>query len=123
MIAERFGNAEPTRGLRYMKVVGDGDSSVMATIHNTVPVWGPYVRKVECANPAVRAYHSRLAKLAQDYPHYKQKLTNKTIKRLVVGARSAIKMHSITKNIRQLQADLRNAPYHVYNHNERCNPR
>ncbi len=42
MIAERFGNAEPTRGLRYMKVVGDGDSSVMVTIHNTVPVWGPY---------------------------------------------------------------------------------
>ncbi len=59
MLTEGFRQAESMHAVRYMKVVGDGDSSVMATIHNTVPVWGPYVQKVECANHAVRAYHSR----------------------------------------------------------------
>ncbi len=84
MLAEGFRQAESMHAVRYMKVVGDGDSSVVATIHNTVPVWGPYLQKVECTNHAVRAYHSKLAKLAEDYPSYKHKLTQKVIKRLTL---------------------------------------
>ena len=33
---EGFRQAESMHGVRYMKVVGDGDSSVMSTLHDTV---------------------------------------------------------------------------------------
>ena len=36
IIAEGFRQAESMHGVRYMKVVGDGDSSVMSTIQDTV---------------------------------------------------------------------------------------
>ena len=54
----------------------------------------------------------------QDFPRYKGKggLTQNAMKRLVVGARCAIKMHSNTGNVQQLnRADLRNGPNHVFN--------
>ena len=42
IIAEGFHQAESMHRERCMKVVGDGDSSVMSTIQDTVS-WGPYV--------------------------------------------------------------------------------
>ena len=44
------------------------------------------------------------------------------MKRLVIGARCAIKIHSHTKNVQQLRADLRNGPSHVFNHHTHCSP-
>ena len=120
IVAEGFRQAESMHVIRYMKVVGDGDSSVRSTIQDTVS-WGPYVTKIECANHAVKSYHSRLEKITEDYPLYKRKLTKKIIKRLTIGARCAIKMHASTGNYKQLQEDFRNGPYHVDNHHERCN--
>jgi len=115
IIAEGFHQAESMHGVRYMKVVGDGDSSVMSTIQDTVS-WGPYMTKIEHANHAVTGYHSRLEKIQEDYPLQKGKLTKKIIKHLTIGARCAIKMHASTGNYKQLQEDFRNGPYHVYNH-------
>ena len=119
IIAEGFRQAESMHGVRYMKVMGDGDSAVMSTIQDTVS-WGPYATKIECANHAVKSYHSRLEKITEDYPMYKRKLTKKIIKRLKIRARCAIKMHASTGNYKQLQADFRNGPYHVYNHHDHC---
>ncbi len=34
--------AENIHGVRYMHVVGDGDGSVLNSIHKKVPVWGRY---------------------------------------------------------------------------------
>ena len=44
-----FRASEATHGVRYMEVIGDGDSSVLAAIRSQV-IWGPYVQKLECAN-------------------------------------------------------------------------
>ena len=52
-----------------MNVVGDGDSSVLATIRQAVP-YGIFVEKIECANHAVKSYRSRLEALAKDHQHY-----------------------------------------------------
>ena len=103
IIAEGFSQSEEMYGLRYMSVIGDGDSSVMATIRQAVP-YGIFVKKIECANHACKAYKSRLEVLAKDNPQYRGKggLTKKTIQRLTVGARIAIGKHSITNNISQL---------------------
>lgn len=73
-----------------MKLVGDGDSSVMSTIHKAIP-YGIYIDKIECANHAVKCYRSRLEQLAKDNQHYRGKgrLTKRAIQRLTVGARVA----------------------------------
>ena len=121
IIAEGFSLLEQMYGLRYMAVIGDGDSSVMAMIRQAVP-YGIFVSKIECANHACKAYRSRLEALAKDKPQFRGKggLTNKAIQRLTVGARIAIAKHSASNNVSQLRQDLRNGPSHVFGDHSRC---
>ena len=65
MLLEGFRAAETMQGLRYMRMTGDGDSSVLANIQVNVQGWGMKVSKVECANHAVKCYRSRLEKIVQ----------------------------------------------------------
>ena len=65
ILVEGFRAAESMHGLRYMRMTGDGDSSVLTNIHTNVPCWGRKVTKVECANHAVKCYRSRLEKIIQ----------------------------------------------------------
>lgn len=124
ILVSGFNIAEETHGLRYMRVIGDGDSSVLSNIQQFVPVWGNMVTKVECANHAMKCYRNRLEKIVQDFPKYKGKggLTQPAIKRLVLGARCAIKMHSSTNDVATLRKDLRNGPSHVFNDHRHCSP-
>ena len=121
IIAEGFRLSEELYGLRYMYVIGDGNSSVMATIRQSV-LYGMYMNNIECANHACKAYRSRLEALAKDNPQFRGKgrLTKKAIQRLTIGARMAIKMHSATRNINQLWHDLRNGPSHVFGDHSKC---
>ena len=57
IISEGFRLSESMYGLRYMRIVGDGDSSVMSTIVQTVP-YGMFVTKIECANHACNEHRS-----------------------------------------------------------------
>ena len=70
ILVSGFNVAEKMHGLRYMRVIGDGDSSVMNSIQQYVPVWGNMVTKVECANHAMKCYRNRLEKIVQDFPRY-----------------------------------------------------
>ena len=69
IISEGFRRSESMYGLRYMQVIGDRNSSVMAKIIQTVH-YGLFVEKVECANHACKAYRSRLEELAKYHPEY-----------------------------------------------------
>ena len=106
-----------------MYLVGDGDSSVLSSIHQGVPVWGRFVRKIECVNHALKNYRSKLELIVKENPAYKGagKLTQKQIRRLTAGARAAIRMHARTQEVEQLRHDLRNAPYHVFGDHSKCN--
>ena len=94
IILEEFREAEKI--LRYMKFVGDGDSSVHPTLLLQVPVWGRHIQKLECANHACKCYRGRLEKLVQDNSTYKGagRLTQRMRQKLVSAARCAIKMHA-----------------------------
>lgn len=107
-----------------MHLVGDGDSSVLSSINQKVPVWGRYVRKIECVNHVLKNYRAKLEEIVKENPTYKGagKLTQKQIKRLTAGARAAIRMHAPTRDIQQLRHDLRNGPYHVFGDHSKCNP-
>ena len=121
IVVEGFRLSERTHGVRYMKLVGDGDSSVTSTIREAVP-YGVYVEKIECANHAVKCYRSRLEQLVKDNPQYRGKggLTKRAIQRLTVGARVAIRLHSKDRNVTQLRHDLRNGPAHVFGDHTAC---
>ena len=55
--------AEKMHGLRYMWLVGDGDYSVYAKIHEEIPVWGSHVQKLECSHHVCKCLRSNLEKL------------------------------------------------------------
>ena len=123
ILVEGFRISEQLHGVYYMRVIGDGDSSLMANIQQYV-IYGPFVEKIECANHACKCYRNRLEELAKDHPEFRGRgrLTKKAIQRLTTGARIAIKMHSKTGDVEQLRKDLRNGPAHVFGEHRHCNP-
>lgn len=126
IILEGFRKAEKQHGVRYTKVIGDGDSSVYPTLVAGVPGWGYAITKLECANHATKCYRAALAKLAQDNASYrgKGKLTEAMQKRLSKAARCAITMRSRDTDrkraIQLLQHDLKNGPLHCFGIHTHC---
>ena len=94
IILEGFKQAEAVHGVRCMRFIGDGDSSVFPTLIHNVPGWGRYIEKHECANHNCRCYRSALEKLMQEKPQYKGKdgLICAMQQRLTSAARCAIRM-------------------------------
>ena len=70
IILKGFLHSEEQRGLRYTEFIGDGDSSVFPALISSVP-YGHYIKKVECANHAVKCYPRALENLINDKPSYK----------------------------------------------------
>ncbi len=126
IILDGFMEAERVHGVRYMKFIGDGDSSVYTTLLQSVPGWGHAIKKLECANHACKCYRGALERLVQDNPSYKGTggLTNNQRRRLVAAARSAIRMRSKEKDqgkaLSLLQRDLRNGPLHCFGFHRNC---
>ena len=128
IIVEGFKEAEQIHGVRYMRFIGDGDSSVYRTLVQNVPVWGHAIKKMECANHACKCYRGALEKLVQENSSYKGKggLTEKMRRRLTSSARCAIRMRSKesdkSRALKSLERDLINGPFHCFGHHDRCSP-
>ena len=113
IILEGFRQSEIMHGLRYLWLIGDGDSSVYHSVVTGVPSYGRDITKVECANHAVKCYRNRLEALYG--------LSQTTMKRITQGAKCAIKMHSTSSDIVALRHDLRNGPRHYFGLHDQCN--
>lgn len=129
ILLEGFQKAEEMHGVRYMRFIGDGDSSVYPTLLNSVTGWGRDIKKMECANHCCKCYRSSLEKLASDNPAYKGSKGGLTLpmrKRLAGAARAAIRMRSTesdrAKAIKLLEKDLINGPYHCFGNHSNCSP-
>jgi len=128
IILEGFMQAEQLHGVRYMRFIGDGDSSVYPTLLANVPDWGRDIKKIECANHACKCYRSSLETLAKDHAEYRGKggLTQKMRKRLTSAARCAIRMRSkeadYLKAVKLLERDLKNGPSHCFGFHDQCSP-
>ena len=125
IILEGFQQAGAEHGVRYMRFIGDGDSSVYSTLVQNVTSWGRHIKKLECANHACKCYRSALEKLVQEKTLYKGRggLTQRMRQRLTSAAQCAIKMHSketYNKAMKLLERDLRNGPYHCFGHHDNC---
>jgi len=125
IILEGFEKAYDQHGLRYMEYIGDGDSSVQPKLVEKLP-WGFAIKKLECANHAVKCFRASLENLVSTNSSYKGrgKLTEAMRKRLTKAARSAIIMRSKETNkqaaVRKLQHDLMNIPLHCFGYHEKC---
>ena len=126
IILEGFSSAERDHGVRYTRFIGDGDSSVHATLLQNVPGWGYAIRKLECANHACKCYRGSLEKLVQQNSSYKGSggLTEKMRKKLVSAARCAIRMRSKESDkrtaVKLLERDLINGPRHCFGFHDAC---
>ena len=121
IIVEGFNMSEKLHGLRYITLIGDGDSSVHHNIISSLS-YGRYVEKIECANHVVKCYHSRLANIVKDNPKFggQGKLTKGIIMKITQAARKAITAHSQSRNVEALRQDLRNGPRHYFDDHSGC---
>ena len=62
IILKGFLQSEEQHGLRYFQFIGDGDSLVYPALVSGVP-YGNYIKKVGCANHAVKCYCTALENL------------------------------------------------------------
>ncbi|XP_062575148.1 uncharacterized protein LOC134237079 isoform X2 [Saccostrea cucullata] len=127
IIVDGFKQAEGKHGLRYMRIIGDGDSSVFAKIREEVPLWGRAVEKEECANHVCKCYRSNLEKLVTDNPLYKGKhnLTKKVRIQLVSAVRVRGKQKenkelSPNAAVLQLKHDIINSVHHIFGNHSKC---
>ena len=122
IILNGFLEAEVTHGVRYLKVIADGDSSMYATLQEKVPVWGKDIKKLECANHICKCVRANLEKLVEEKHQYKGKgkLTKLNRIRLTTAIRCAIKMRSPQNDAKQLRKDILNSIYHILGYHENC---
>ncbi len=73
ILLEGFSEAERIHGVRYIRFIGDGDSSVYPTLLQGVLGWGYAIQKVECAIHACKCYRSGLERFVQKNSQYKGK--------------------------------------------------
>jgi len=71
VIVDGFRKAVSVHGVKYMRIIADGDSIVFASIQESVPVWGRHVSKLKCANHICKCLRSSLEKLVLDKPAYR----------------------------------------------------
>ena len=125
IIVEGFKKCIQQHGVKYTKLIGDGDSALYSTLISSVP-WGYAIEKIECVNHAVKCYRTALERPAQDNPNHrgKGKLTEAMRKRLTKAAHCAIVMRSKEADkqtaIVKLQQDLLNSPLHCFGHHTSC---
>ena len=121
IIVEGFKRSESMHGLRYMWMIGDGDSSVYLSVTMGVP-YGRHIQKVECSNHAVKCYRGGLEKLAKDNASFRGRsaLTSSKIRQLAKGMKCAMAQHSTTKDVSALRHDLRNCPRHCFGDHQHC---
>ncbi len=128
---EAFSEAEQVHGVRYMYLVGDGDSNTMPLLVSHGPHWCKEITKIECANHACKCLRSSLEKLVDNKPQYKGKgrLSKAKIVKITSGCRCAIRMRSreiatIGRKaaVQKLKKDIKNSVWHVSGHHQNCSP-
>ena len=91
-------------------------------IITSVP-YGRHVEKIECANHAVKCYHTRLANIVKDNPSFggSGNLTKDIVAKITQAARKAITAHSCTGDVEALRNDFCNGPKHYFGDHSICN--
>ncbi|KAE9543065.1 hypothetical protein AGLY_002976 [Aphis glycines] len=127
-ILEGFSNSLNMHGLKYNKLIGDGDSSVTNKLNEVMP-YGPefIIQKIECRNHLLRNYGMKMSVLSKkiEYPAIIRKFITTNILRFRSDITKTIEHHlnensPLQQKIRDLRKDITNSPYHRLGQNDNC---
>ncbi|KAL4083125.1 hypothetical protein QTP88_028455 [Uroleucon formosanum] len=127
-IAEGFVKSVEMHGLKYSRLIGDGDSSVVKRLNEIVP-YGPHqlVKKIECRNHLLRNYSTKIMQITKNckYPVLLRKFISSNITKFSMAIRMAIKyrkelLETESQKIKELKEDILNSPYHILGQHEKC---
>eukprot|EP00102_Acyrthosiphon_pisum_P019469 XP_016656679.1 PREDICTED: uncharacterized protein LOC107882602 [Acyrthosiphon pisum] len=110
-IVEGFLKSVEMHGLKYNRLIGDGDSSVTKRLHEISPYGRHfYIKKIECRNHLMRNYCSKLTALS--------KITKYSLQVRKYLLTNMLRFR--TQKIKGIQKDLANAPFHRLGQHTNC---
>jgi hypothetical protein len=135
-IVEGFMCSVDMHGVKYKKIVADGDSSVYQRILEVRPYDNMQVEKIECRNHLLRNFCNKIKEIATTTArdentdratHLKlRKTINSSVMRLRTAVTKAIEYRkkgtdSIEVKAKKLRGDIINGPSHIFGEHRRCN--
>lgn len=128
IIVEGFCESKKMYGIKYHKVIGDGDSNVYKMILDTRPYDNLMVEKIECKNHLLRNFCNKLRDLARNsklgHIDLRRKIGHK-VKSMREGVTKAIfyrksSTDELPQKISKLRGDTLNCPSHYFGNHTRC---
>lgn len=134
IILEGFKKSVEMHQLKYVKLIGDGDSSVYKKICLDKPYGSSVtIQKIECTNHLLRNFITKCIELSNkirssrsDYvsPNLRKILRTNVI-RLRTGIKSSINYHSkqgnsLNEQVTNIIRDIKNLPFHVFGQHNEC---
>ncbi|KAE9522691.1 hypothetical protein AGLY_016913 [Aphis glycines] len=124
VIVNGFRESESMYGIRYLKLIADGDSSVYKQILEARPYKNRTVEKIECKNHLLRNFCKKMREIATKKQAGKlenRKLLQNNILRLRKGIISAIQYRRKNKdNDNDLRNDILNSIDHIFGQHNKC---
>jgi len=126
IIVEGFCKSENMYGIRYNKLIADGDSSTYNKILQSRPYSTLTVEKVECRNHLLRNFCNKIKALSQEsrMPIGGRKLLYNKILRFRTGVQKAIQFRKTNPNKMEgqllLAKDIQNSIKHIFGHHSDC---
>lgn len=122
IIVEGFCNSIRMYGVKYVRMIGDGDSNVYKKILDARPYNNITVEKIECKNHLLRNFCNKLKDIVKD-----SKLGNIKLRK-ILGSNILRLRNAVTKaaeyrrddDISKLKEDIMNAPRHVLGQHDKC---
>ena len=132
-IVEGFRSSVEMHGIKYTKLIGDGDSSVHRKLIDALPYGSSQlVEKIECRNHILRNYCSRLQAVCLNRKVgtvVQRNILRQNMKRLRYSVTSAIRHRKGQQDlpryrrVEELRQDIVNGPYHVFGQHNQCKNR
>lgn len=130
-ILKGFQESEQTYGVRFKTLVADGDSSVYNKLLENKIYGNRTITKIECRNHLYRNYRKKLESFkskTKEFGLTARKIVQKHIPQLLHCLNIIVKECQVRKangqvkseNIRELELDLRNIPFHVFGSHSKC---
>lgn len=133
LIADGFACSEEMYGIRYARLIADGDSSVYKRILECRPYKRTTVEKIECKNHLLRNFCNKLKLLAttsnksKNNVYFRKKLGDKIIRSrndIVAAAEYRRKEKvSVPVKVTRLRLDILNILSHVFGEHKNCKER
>lgn len=126
LMRDGFSDCEKKYGIRFTRLIADGDSGVISELNNSNIYKDPMLltEKIECTNHLKKNTKSQLRTIATKAA-FKEILTGSKIDQIVTDICCARKHWAesgepLHEQIIHLRQDIYNAPYHVFGSHDEC---